>query len=118
MLSKIALRHASWAQAVLLFGIATVVILALLVGLRHHEHWTAAGVWLAALTGVVGVVGFIFYYVALERGKASLVVPVIGTYPALTALLSVVFLGERLTLTQALGVALAGGGAVLIGAGA
>jgi transporter family protein len=117
LLSKIALRHASWAQAVFVFGVATVLVLGVAVASRG-ERWTWPGIWLSSVTGVIGVVGFIFYYLALEKGRASAVVPVIGIYPALTALLAVVFLSESLTALQALGVVLALGGAVLIGVGA
>ena len=43
--------------------------------------------------------------------------PMIGLYPAIVALLSVAFLGERLSAVQYVGVLLAVTGVVLLGAG-
>ncbi len=116
MLSKLALRHASWDQAVLMFGVASVAIMGVIV-LARGENWTSEGLWLSVLTGVVGVVAFIVYYLAVGKGQASSVIPVIGVYPAITALLSVVFLGERMSALQVAGVLLAVGGVLLIGLG-
>jgi uncharacterized membrane protein len=45
------------------------------------------------------------------------VVPVIGAYPACVAVLAAAFLSERLTTMQAVGVALAVLGVVLVGTG-
>ena len=44
--------------------------------------------------------GLVTFDLARDRGQASLVAPVIGLYRALAALLSVVFLSERLTPVQ------------------
>ena len=47
------------------------------------------------------VIGF---YNALRLGDASLVTPASGTYPVLTAILAVLFLGEQMSVTRALGI--------------
>jgi len=69
--------------------------------------------WLSALCGALGLLTF---YLALDRGSASLAVPVIGFYPAVVAVHSVAFLDEKLSGLQVLGVALAVSGVALIGA--
>ena len=47
------------------------------------------------------VIGF---YNALRLGDASLVTPASGTYPVLTAILAVLFLGEHMSVTRGLGI--------------
>ena len=58
--------------------------------------------------------GTLAYSAATQEGDLS-VVSVLGTlFPVVTILLAYVFLGERLSRTQALGVAAAIGGGVLM----
>jgi uncharacterized membrane protein len=114
----IALRHATPAQATLVFGVATVAVGAVYVVLAGRSgSWSPSGLAVAVLSGVSGAVGMATFYLALDHGKASHVVPVIGVYPALVAVLAVAFLSERLSALQALGVALAVTGVVLVGTG-
>ena len=114
----IAVRSASAAQATILFGIATVVVgLAGLALSSRGGSWSPSALGWAAISGTCGAAGMMTFYLALNSGKASSVVPVIGAYPALVALLSVGFLSERLTAVQAVGVGLAVLGVMLIGAG-
>jgi bacterial/archaeal transporter family protein len=117
-LGAIALRSVSAAQATLLYGIATVVVgLAGLVLSSRGAAWAPSALGVAAVSGTCGAVGMMTFYLALDHGKASSVVPVIGAYPALVAVLAFAFLSERLTVVQAVGVALAVLGVVLIGSG-
>jgi bacterial/archaeal transporter family protein len=117
-LGKIALRTVPPVQATILFGVASVVVGAVVLALGQRAgSWSPGTLWLSALSGLLGGIGLVTFYLALDRGRASLVAPVIGIYPALVALLSVAFLSERLSAVQALGVALAVTGVVLISAG-
>ena len=118
-LGKVALDTAAPIQATILFGVATVIVggVGLALGQRTAS-WSPATVWLAAISGSLGALGMITFYLALERGKASPVAPVIGVYPAIVALLSVALLSERVSAVQALGIGLAVVGVMLIGAGA
>ncbi len=63
--------------------------------------------WVGVLSALCGALGLLTFYLALDRGSASLAVPVIGFYPAVVAVLSVAFLDEKLSGLQVLGVALA-----------
>jgi len=57
------------------------------------------------LAGIMAsVVGQIFFYNALKTGEASKVVPIAGTYPLVTFLLGIIFLGESLTPLKVSGV--------------
>jgi transporter family protein len=67
---------------------------------------------LSGLTG--GVLGLTAYFHALQRGQASLVVPFTSAYPLVTVLLSLLVLGEPITPTKVLGVALIVGGVMLL----
>lgn len=71
------------------------------------------------LSGGALAMGIGFYYLALETGKVSVIVPATATYPAVTVLLAFVLLGERLTGVQWLGlVAVVIGCACLLSDGA
>lgn len=117
-LGVIALRDVTAALATLLFGIAVVVVgvASLLLGDRGGS-WSPSGVTVAVVSGCCGALGMATFYLALNNGKASSVVPVIGVYPALVALLAVAFLSETLSAVQVVGVALAVTGVVLVGTG-
>ena len=69
---------------------------------------------LAVLAGVLGGGGYIFFMKALETGKASIVIPLTALYPAVTVILALLLLGEKLSTVQALGITLAIIAAVLL----
>jgi transporter family protein len=117
-LGKLALKNATPFQAGLIYGVAVVIACAAcaVIGQRTTS-WAPSGLWLAALSAACGATGLVAFYLALEKGKASLVTPVIGVYPAIVAVLSVAFLSERLSGIQIAGVVLALAGVVLVGAG-
>jgi bacterial/archaeal transporter family protein len=117
-LGAIALRTINAAQASLLFGIATVIAAIAGFALSTREAvWSVSGLAVAAVSGACGAAGMLTFYLALDKGKASSVVPVVGAYPAFVAMLAAAFLSERLTFVQAVGIAFAVLGVVLIGAG-
>ncbi len=59
-------------------------------------------------------VGLLLFYVALDYGKAVVIVPLTATYPLVTVLLSYLFLGERPSPLQWCGLALVVVGAALL----
>jgi transporter family protein len=67
---------------------------------------------LAGFTG--GALGLGTYFYALQKGDASLIVPLTSAYPLVTVILSIVFLGEPFTLSKALGAALVVAGVMLL----
>jgi transporter family protein len=63
------------------------------------------GFWLAFASGVVGSLGNVAYYGAFAAGaKAAAVTPLTALYPIVTIGLALVFLRERLSAIQAVGV--------------
>jgi drug/metabolite transporter (DMT)-like permease len=63
------------------------------------------GVWLAFVSGIISCLGNIAFYAVLSRGaKAAAVIPVTDLYPAVTVLLAVPILKERLNRLQWIGI--------------
>ena len=68
---------------------------------------SAKGAALSVLGGALSSAGALFFYYALSRGKASVVVTFTALYPIVTIILSILILRERISSQQALGMALA-----------
>lgn len=101
--------------------IRTLVILAVVAGiLLATGQWQAPGsvplyTWVfLGLSGMATGASWLCYFRALKLGDASQVAPVDKLSVVLVAVFGVVFLGERLSVTGWLGVALIGSGAVLL----
>jgi len=117
LLGKIALRTATPVQTTLLYGLAGIgVALAAIALGQRTAGWSVGALWVGALSALCGGLGLMTFYLALERGNASLAVPIVGFYPALVAVLAVTFLDERLNALQIGGVVLAAGGIALLSA--
>lgn len=65
------------------------------------------GILLGILAGLIGAFGLIGFYFLLTRKEASIVIPLTALYPALTVILSFIFLKESLNLIKIIGVLLA-----------
>jgi transporter family protein len=65
------------------------------------------GITYATLGGIGAALGTVCFYLLLARERASLTVPMTSLYPALTVLLSVIFLKEHLSGAHVLGILLA-----------
>lgn len=101
--------------------IRTVVILIslsfllLAMGKLHSPGPLTAKTWVfLVLSGLATGASWICYFRALKLGPASLVAPVDKLSVVLVGLFGVLFLGERLSPTQWIGLALVGSGAVLL----
>jgi len=66
------------------------------------------------LGGVVGSLGMLFFYFALQGGETSRVVAITAAYPLITALLAYFFLGEQFTLVKGIGLLFALIGIVIL----
>lgn len=76
----------------------------------RYNSWNVFG--LASGAGLA--FGLVFYYLALNEGQATLVVPITATYPVVSVLLSFAILGERPRLIQWIGIFLVILGVVLL----
>lgn len=69
------------------------------------------------LGGFFGILGLYIYFVALKRGEASVVVPIVNSFPLFTALYSFLLLRERLTMGRVVGIILVITGIIFINEG-
>ena len=61
---------------------------------------TTTWIFIAAEGICAALIGQLFYYYALKGGQASVVVPIVATFPLFAFLLATVFLGDKVTLTK------------------
>jgi transporter family protein len=69
--------------------------------------WQSWGVGAALGSGIAMAVALLFFLKALARGPALVVVPLTALYPAVTVVLSWIFLREAINLRHLAGLALA-----------
>ena len=108
--SKLAVERID--QQVMVWGsliVVPTIMLAYLVASGHLVplEMHASGITFAALGGVGAALGTVCFYLLLARQRASVAVPLTSLYPALTAVLSVLFLKEHLTGLHVLGIVFA-----------
>ena len=105
---KLATRYMSPQSLIFYQGLAGLLVgLASLfmIGFKPEVH--PKGILFAFLTGVMGLLGGLFYLFALARGKVSVIVTLTALYPIITIALAAVFLKEPITLKQGCGMVLA-----------
>jgi transporter family protein len=107
-LGKVASQHLPAPQIYLLAISGHLMVVGyLLVGGLGPFSWHPWGVGAALGAGLAMAVGLLFFFEALARGSAMVVVPLTALYPAVAVVLSRVFLQEALTLRHLAGLALA-----------
>jgi uncharacterized membrane protein len=104
-------------QLVSTIGIVPVVILLFL--LKEHESTQFGnrrlGIWLALGSGIVSCLGSIAFFDVFSRGaKAVAATPITALYPAVTVLLAIPILKERVSWLQWVGIGLSLGAIYLL----
>jgi transporter family protein len=117
LFSKLASNYSKPKQA-LLFQTAGVLAFAVVVLFMENFRfeWSVPGFSWAALGGFFAFIGFLTFFAALDQGRASTVVTLSALYPLVTILLSILFLHERLTPRQGIGIVFALIASVLLAA--
>ena len=113
---KLSTNHVSFEMSFLWFCVAMGGI-SITVAVLAPVEWrlSPALVGLAALGGLLNGAGALTSFAALEKGgKASVVIPIINMYPLVTIAGAWLFLGEKVTATQAAGIVCALGAVVLL----
>lgn len=111
---KYALKTISWQQMVLWVPLAYASFaLILILGFGARFPLGVGGAW-AALTALLASGGLILLFIALDRGQASVVVPVSSIYPVVTLIASAAFLAESVTVPKVVGTVLVVAGVTLI----
>ena len=116
-LEKAALFQMSPLMAVFLRSIAITVCITMIVGFTNHFGSISkvplrTTIFIAVAGILSAVIGQYFYFYAMKEAPASKVVPIAGAYPLFAALFAALFLGERITLANAIGIML-----VIVGVG-
>ncbi len=107
LILKVAYRGGSWVSIYFLSSLTSFTVALTVFLITHGSLIRGRAAIMACLAGFFGGLGYVFFIKALERGKASVVIPLTALYPAVTAVLALLILKEKLTPTQALGIALA-----------
>lgn len=82
-----------WMQAL---GLIPIILLFLF--RINFSGITSAIIWKIALLAVIDMLGYLCFYRALEKGKVSIVSPIVASYSAISVIIMAIFLGEKLTL--------------------
>jgi transporter family protein len=77
------------------------------ISLRNYSLFAASGI-------MAGLVAMWTYYYLLKTGMTSKIVPIAAAYPFITAILSIVILGEQVTFQRIIGIVFTIGGIILI----
>ena len=106
--SKLA-THGSRPRQILVFQAAGALAFALLVLTleRFHIQWSTGDFAWSFAGGFVNFVGFLVFFAAIEKGKVSTIITMTSLYPVVTIVLSTIFLHERITRREGLGIVLA-----------
>ena len=113
---KLSTNHISFQRSFVWFALAFAGLpIAIACAVPLDWRLTPSLVALAALGGLLNGLGALTSFAALEHGgKASVVIPLISVYPLLTIAAAWLFLGERLTGRQMVGVVCALAAVVLL----
>jgi len=105
--AKLASRSITPHNLFLLAFVGNFLVLPLYLVLFANEFrfaWRNVDYYHAVLSGVVGTLGTLFFYLAVSKGEASRVVAVTAMYPVLTVILAALLLREPVTIHKAIGV--------------
>ena len=105
---KLATKHIDWTQ---IYIIKNTIIFAAAVIIYISQKPTitigSPGFNYALAVDLISTIGTIAFYLAIQAGKAIIVIPLISLYPVITVVLSYPILHEEITLTMDLGIILA-----------
>ena len=84
--------------------------------LRSELAWNP-GLWFGLLNGVLAFTAFLFILLAMRRGEAVTLIPIVRLNFAVTALLTITLIGEEVTLLKGAALLLAGSAVLAGGSG-
>jgi transporter family protein len=106
--SKVASNYTRPRQTLLFQAVGVMGFALLVLALEHFRvEWSAAGFGWSFAAGFVNFIGFLAFFAAVERGKVSTVISLSSLYPVVTIVLSLLFLHERISKREGLGIAFA-----------
>jgi transporter family protein len=108
LFSKLATNYLG-SKTVLIYDLIGAVLVGLVFLATNGWEWRGdmRGVIFAMLTGAVGTIATLCYFIAVSKGSSSIVLPLTSMYPAVTVILAFFILKEPLTLRHTVGIFLA-----------
>lgn len=113
LVTKVAMRTSTWPTIILWTALVYAVVAALMVA-GGQRISLESGWWWAALSGLMAAGGLMVFFIALDRGEVTRVVPVTSGYPVIATIAGALILGERVTPARVVGVILVVVGVVFI----
>ncbi|WP_263357598.1 EamA family transporter [Acidicapsa ligni] len=106
--SKLASAYTRPRQTLLFQAVGVLAFAFVVLVLERFEiDRSAAGFGWSFAGGFVNFIGFLAFFAAVQKGKVSTVISLSSLYPVVTIVLSVLFLHEKITRREGLGIALA-----------
>jgi transporter family protein len=75
--------------------------------LFNKKEISYKGISIAVIAGLIAAISFLSYVTAIKLGKVSIIAPIRNLSIALTVIIAVLFLAEKLTLIKVVGILLA-----------
>jgi bacterial/archaeal transporter family protein len=119
LLEKIGLKEVDPLTGVLIRSATVTVILFIIflvngrmqeltkVSLKNYSLFAASGI-------MAGLLAMWTYYYVLKTGMTSKIVPIAAAYPFITAIMSMIVLGEQVTFQRVIGIVVTVAGIILI----
>ena len=100
-LAKFGTQRVTWQMMMIYFGACTLAIgiIAQPTVFQFDKYHL-----IALLGGLACAMGFAFFYIALSRGQATVVIPLTSMYVAVAAILAFILLAEPLSVKKVLGI--------------
>ena len=100
-LTKLGAQKVPWQTMLIFFALGTLAI-----GLLSKPTFQGFGRYhlIGIAAGMSCAIGFMYFYIAIARGSASVVIPVTSLYVAVSSLMAFILLAEPLTLKKVLGI--------------
>ncbi len=112
--TKLALQTLVWQELIAWTWLAYSLLVVGLVVLGQAQLHGGFGGAMGALSGLLASSALILFFLALDRGEASRVVPVTSVYPVVGVALAALILGERVGISHIAGTALVVTGVILL----
>ena len=106
-------------QTLIFQAVGVVAVVLVVLSMEHFQiQRSLAGFGWSVAAGAVNFLGFLFFFAAIDKGKAassttaatanvSTIIALSSLYPVVTILLSILLLHDKITPRQGLGIALA-----------
>jgi transporter family protein len=98
---RLAIKHINQSSAAIWSGVASSIILVAYLAYKHFDfEYNFTGASFAALGGITGAIGGLFYLYAMQKENPINVVLITSMYPLISVLIFALFLNESLNLKQ------------------